>query len=165
MQRVNQRRTKLAPRRWIIIVSVLIGLAIVAGVGFFIAGRGQPAAPATVKLVLTKGTPAAREYTLENAVTPAIQEKGLSGRSGLAKGTGMIFSYENPTEHCMWMKDMKFNIDIVWLDANKRITSIVSNLNPTTYPQKYCAISKYVVELASGEARANGLRVGQIVDL
>jgi hypothetical protein len=89
--------------------------------------------------------------------------KGLSGRSGLAAGTGMLFSYEDSSEHCMWMKDMKFNIDIVWFDDSQRITSIVPDLPPDTYPQSYCARGKTVLELPAGTAAKHGLRVGQII--
>ena len=65
----------------------------------------------------------------------------------------------------MWMKDMHFNIDIIWLNESTRITSIAPDLSPSTYPQTYCADAKYVVELPAGEAARQGLRVGQTVKL
>jgi len=77
----------------------------------------------------------------------------------------MLFKYENVEKRCMWMKDMKFNIDILWLDGNNRISSIVRDLSPTTYPQSYCADAKYVIELKAGEADKHNLRVGQVIKL
>jgi hypothetical protein len=117
--------------------------------------------PTGTKLVLGNGK--AATYSLEKVTDSAAQAQGLSGRTSLADHTGMLFEYTETSKRCMWMKDMKFNVDIVWFDASNRITSIVPNLSPGTYPQSYCADSKYVVELPAGTTAKEGLRVGQIV--
>lgn len=143
-------------------IKTLIGVvvvAIVAGLIVHLTHRPQ----AADKLMLDPASTA--QFKLETVKTAAAQEQGLSGRVGLAKNAGMMFAYNDVAKRCMWMKDMRFNLDIVWLDAGHRVTSLVSNLTPATYPQSYCAQAKYVVELNAGTAWANGLRVGQIVKL
>ncbi len=74
----------------------------------------------------------------------------------------MLFAFGAPQQQCMWMKDMKISIDMVWLGSDKRISKIESNVAPATYPDSFCQDStKYVVELAAGQAQARGLHVGQ----
>lgn len=101
------------------------------------------------------------------ADTPAKQALGLGQRDNMMPRAGMVFPYAKPTtDLCFWMKDMRFSIDIIWLDAHKQITLIEPSLSPATYPQSYCPSkpSQYVVELNAGVAHNLGLRQGQKLD-
>ncbi len=102
-----------------------------------------------------------QDFYLETVSSEASQQKGLSGRSLLAPEAGMLFLYTSSTERCFWMKDMRFPIDIIWADANRRITRIEPKLSPDTYPQSYCADAQYVIELPAGSAAKNGLQAGR----
>ncbi len=98
---------------------------------------------------------------LELAGTDAQRTKGLSGRDSLAVDHGMLFRFDQAGTHCMWMKDMKLPIDILWLDDSDKIVKIEHNLSPDTYPASFCADnSKQVVELSSGSALRLGLHPG-----
>lgn len=119
----------------------------------------------STEMVLSSNTHAKAEYKLETVTASADQTKGLSGRSELSADGGMLFQYENVERRCIWMKDMKFNIDVIWVDENNRITSIVNDLSPGTYPQSYCADAQRVIELKAGEAIRHNLRVGQVITL
>ncbi len=143
-------------------IALIIIVVIAVVVTLLVVNRSNPANLITV-LKLGSGTSAEAVYKLEKVTTPQDQAEGLSGRTGLAPRTGMLFDYNQTTQRCMWMKDMKFNIDIVWFDENGRISSIVNDLSPATYPQSYCADGRTVVELPTGTAKTYGLRVGQIV--
>jgi uncharacterized membrane protein (UPF0127 family) len=55
------------------------------------------------------------------AETNAARERGLSGRSRLPEGRGMLFVYNDHAERTYWMKGMRFPIDIVWIDRGKVI--------------------------------------------
>lgn len=156
-------KSKARTRKSIRLLMVVVVVAVIIAGTLLIFHHGA-AKPTAAKLVIGSGTTASI-FKLETVSDQASQEKGLGGRAGLASNTGMLFKYTDVTNRCMWMKDMRFNLDIIWLDANHRITSIVANLTPGTYPQSYCAKAQYVVELNAGTARANGLRVGQIVSL
>lgn len=107
-------------------------------------------------------------YVLETADTDETRQRGLSGRAGLDENTGMLFEFEQPSiGHCFWMKDMKFSIDMIWLDDQKKVVKIESDVLPATYPNSFCPESpaQYVIELDSGEAVAAGLKVNDTVNL
>jgi hypothetical protein len=65
-----------------------------------------------------------------------------------------------------WMKDMKFAIDVIWLNENKEIIDIKKGLDPCVsncpvyYPDRE---SKYVLETVSGFADKQNLKVGDTV--
>lgn len=88
---------------------------------------------------------------------------GLSGRDGLAENKAMLFVFEEPETHGIWMKDMKFAIDIVWLNKDKKVITISSNVKPDSYPKRYFpdSDSKYVIELAAGQASKLGIKTHQ----
>jgi uncharacterized membrane protein (UPF0127 family) len=99
---------------------------------------------------------------LERLETSQEHLKGLSGRDYLPAGTGMLFAYSASATECMWMKDMRFSIDIVWLDESKFINKIEQNVSPETYPKNFCQDdTMYVIELNAGDVEQLGLQVGQ----
>jgi uncharacterized membrane protein (UPF0127 family) len=88
--------------------------------------------------------------------------KGLSDRVSLPENTGLLFVFENPAEQCIWMKDMRFPIDIIWLDENKTIRKIEQNVSPDTFPATFCfENTNYVLELNAGKVESSGLKLGQ----
>src|SRR5918992_1579604 len=52
-------------------------------------------------------------FVVELAVTPQERAQGLSGRPGLAPGTGMLFIFGTEDLYSFWMKDMRFPLDMV----------------------------------------------------
>jgi uncharacterized membrane protein (UPF0127 family) len=101
-------------------------------------------------------------YVLEVASTQDIQAKGLSGRASLPEYQGMLFTYTHPGRQCFWMKDMRFPLDIVWLDAHKVVLHMQQNVSPDTYPQSFCADSaSYVIELNAGETAKRQIHAGE----
>jgi uncharacterized membrane protein (UPF0127 family) len=91
-------------------------------------------------------------YTLEVAETDADRIQGLSERNGLAKKTGMLFDFKQNGDWQMIMRQMRFPIDIAWLDETKKIIHIKHNATPAEYPEVYKAdgLSRYVIEVPSG---------------
>ncbi|HSH17841.1 MAG TPA: DUF192 domain-containing protein [Candidatus Saccharimonadales bacterium] len=106
-----------------------------------------------------------KTYILEEKRTEAEQVRGLSGRASLSGSNGMVFIYSTVAERCMWMKEMRFAIDIIWLDSDNRIVRVQNSLAPESYPQTFCANARYVVELPAGTAARNKLAVGQTAAL
>lgn len=105
-------------------------------------------------------------FTLEVADSSAKQQRGLSGRTGLATSTGMLFVFDAPGRYSFWMKDMLFPIDIIWLRDDWCLVHIVSDISPDTYPDTFAppVPATYVVELAAGEATRLGLRAGACLE-
>ena len=108
-----------------------------------------------------------QEYVLEIVASSEARKKGLSGRESLAANQGMLFVERTPTVSCIWMKDMNFDIDIVWVDYTKTIRHLEERVSPKTYPKAFCPKlkTKYVVELPSGTIDKHQLAVGQKLPL
>ena len=87
---------------------------------------------------------------------------GLSGKKFLPTNTGMLFEFDKNSDCGIWMKDMLFPIDIIWLDKNKRIVSKVSDAEPSTYPKVFYPPEKcmYVLEVRAGLIKERGLKLG-----
>ncbi len=95
-------------------------------------------------------------------ITAEDQEKGLGGRESLGENEGMLFVFATPDKHFFWMKDMKFAIDMVWLDEFGRIVYIEKNATPASYPELFGPkkSSKYVLEIPAGFSDIQNIQVG-----
>src|SRR3990167_108779 len=92
--------------------------------------------------------------------TSAEREKGLSGRTSLGADQAMLFVFDTADKYCFWMKDMKFPIDMVWLDSSKKVVHMEQNVDPSTYPHSFCSETGalYVVEVNAGIIQKTGLK-------
>ena len=97
--------------------------------------------------------------TVEVTDTAAGRVSGLSGRSSLPPRSGMLFDFKRMALPGIWMKDMRFALDIVWLDEHGRVVSKKSNVQPETFPEIFTPTqpARYVLEVAPG----SGIRQGQ----
>ena len=91
--------------------------------------------------------------------------KGLSVKDALAENEAMLFVFDNEGEHTFWMKDMKFPIDIIWINSNKTVVHIEHNLQPCGYgllcpTYKPGQDSLYVLETVSGFAEKHDVVQG-----
>ncbi len=162
-----------------VFIGVLIAVSF-AAIGFFIVSQrsdDEPANPA-VSFVTDQVTPEEPApacgsgllvrgvcLKIEAAKTPEARTQGLSGRENLAADTAMVFYFDAPGQQCFWMKDMKFSIDMIWLDEDKRVLKVADNVSPQTYPESFCqADAQYVAEVPAGQAQKYNLVVGQQVE-
>lgn len=60
-------------------------------------------------------------FKVEVVTEETEQQQGLSGRQSLAADQGMLFVFPDKQVRSFWMKDMNFNIDLLWLDNDKII--------------------------------------------
>jgi uncharacterized membrane protein (UPF0127 family) len=106
---------------------------------------------------------------VEIADTPALREKGLSGRTrdDFKIVNGMLFVFDTPDYHQIWMKDMLIPIDVIWISEGLKVIGIEENLQPSSYPKTYRPPSpaKYAVETTVGYADTFGIVVGKEVRL
>ena len=103
----------------------------------------------------------------EPATTPQQQARGLMFRSELAPDRGMIFMFPDEGPRAFWMYNTLIPLDIIWMNADRRIVFISANTPPCPSPnQAECRnygegfAAQYVLELAAGQAAAHGLQVG-----
>lgn len=150
----SSAKTKSAPKLvWLLLVAFIACLAVA------MIGRNN----SVDKTVIRVGK---SELITEIADTPSEHRQGLSGRENLEKNRAMLFVFEQTGFHGFWMKDMKFSLDIVWLNDDKEIIKIIKSLAPNSYPKVYKPeqASRYVLEMPAGSADDLGIRVGQTID-
>jgi uncharacterized membrane protein (UPF0127 family) len=102
-------------------------------------------------------------YSLWLADTDTSRIQGLSGVDKLHLNGGLLMAYETNGTHGIWMKDMNFPLDLIWLDSNKEVVYIVKNAPPenparTIYTPKDAA--RYVLELPAGSVKKAGIKTG-----
>jgi uncharacterized membrane protein (UPF0127 family) len=101
----------------------------------------------------------------------AEMEQGLSGREKLSDTEGMLFDFHSThiTRPIFWMKDMKFNLDLIWIYKNQ-IISITKNVpilldtdiqNPPTYSPP--SDIDMVLEVDAGWSDAHNIKTGDEV--
>lgn len=93
----------------------------------------------------------------------AERRRGLSGLTSIPRDYGMFFIFDTPDYQGIWMKDMLFPIDIIWIDENNMIVHIEKNISPDTYPKIFTSPVKalYVLELKAGMSDYNDLKLGE----
>jgi len=102
---------------------------------------------------------------VETVTSPAAIKQGLSGRPSMPSGTGLFFVFPELAIRSMWMPNMRFPLDIVWLDEHLSVVSITYDAKPCPtidncpqYTSTYKAL--YAIEMNAGDAAAKGFRVG-----
>jgi uncharacterized membrane protein (UPF0127 family) len=111
--------------------------------------------------------PDGQKIRAEVMTTPQDMMRGMMFRDSLAADRGMLFIHGSPGKYAYWMYQVKIPLDILWLDANKAVVEESINTPPCpSGSASQCpnfggkTDSVYVLELAAGEARKHGVRVG-----
>ena len=96
------------------------------------------------------------------ASNDASRERGLSGVKVLDDKQGMLFIFPTPLIPLFWMKEMNFSLDMVWIDENKVVVDITTNISPETFPNTFSPRVPivYILEINTGVAEKIGLKVG-----
>jgi hypothetical protein len=105
--------------------------------------------------------------TVELARSVPEKMRGLSGRPVLKSGHGMLFVYERPQPIGIWMKDMRFSLDIIWI-RDGRIAHVEKHAPPlvASGPERvYTATGEAVLEVPAGFADQQKIRVGDRVKI
>jgi uncharacterized membrane protein (UPF0127 family) len=95
--------------------------------------------------------------------------KGLAIKNQLKENEAMLFVFEDSAQHSFWMKDMKFPIDIIWLDSDGKVVHIEQNLQPCisvficpNYTPN--TDSQYVLETVAGFTQRHNVSIGTDTD-
>lgn len=101
------------------------------------------------------------------ADTEEARIAGLSNVPELKPKNGVFFKFETNDFHGIWMKDMNFAIDVIWIDKDYQVVHIEKNVSPDTYPTVFKPKTKsmYVLETNAGFVEKNGIKIGDIVTL
>jgi uncharacterized membrane protein (UPF0127 family) len=106
-------------------------------------------------------------YWVETARNDLEWTEGLMNRSKLAADRGMLFLFPSDEIRTFWMKSTLIPLDILFLDQNKKVISIVNHANPCLDPtgttcERYVSTlpAKYVLELKADQSIERQILVG-----
>ncbi len=99
------------------------------------------------------------------AKTWAERIKGLSNTPYLPEEVVKLFVFDSLGEHSIWMKDMNYAIDIIWVDAENKIVDIKENATPESFPEAFSPKKDalYVIETKVGFVAKNNIKIGDEV--
>ncbi|MEK7202107.1 MAG: DUF192 domain-containing protein [Patescibacteria group bacterium] len=111
-----------------------------------------------------------KTFSVELALTDEQQALGLGERDSLATNAGMLFVFEPAQTPAFWMKDMRFDLDIVWIfdgkvvDLSRHVPAPNSDALPQNLPTYSPKIQiDYVLEVNSGAA--DSIKIGDRVEI
>ncbi|MBF0619045.1 MAG: DUF192 domain-containing protein [Candidatus Omnitrophica bacterium] len=106
-------------------------------------------------------------YVVDVAGNDEDRARGFMYRERIEPGQGIFFIFDSVDIYGFWMKNVKFALDIIWLDEAKRVVYIQHQAPPCSI--RPCpvyeppVVSKYVVEIPPGDAGRLGIKVGDEV--
>jgi len=88
-------------------------------------------------------------------------------REAMSENHGMLFIFSTPAFYNFWMKNTLIPLDMIRLDANKKIVRV---LTAQPCKEEPCPVYKpeifanYVLEINAGKAKTYGMVEGKIVN-
>lgn len=124
--------------------------------------------PSSKNLYNKKIIIAGKTLWVQIAASNADMRKGLSGRESLKDDQGMLFNFKNEQRPSIWMKDMKFDLDIIWIRQNKVVGLTLNAKAPRSGHEKLTLYQPefnidMALEVNSGWAIKNNIAVGDEV--
>ena len=149
---------------------IVIALSIFISIGAFVYLMYRLQAEPDVAEQLPVGIMQADDRTIpvELALTMGSQTRGLSYRESLDPDRGMLFVYSRPSVQRFWMYEMRFPLDMIFIDGDT-VVDIAANVPapdggiPKTVTS--AAPADKVLEINAGKAEEWGIKVGSSVVL
>ena len=126
---------------------------------------GQPPLPERTTVTI-------RGHGIEAEVARSAteQSRGLSGRARLEPNAGLVFPYARAGRLGFWMKEMRFDLDLVWIRDGRivdisafvpapRAGASMLDALPTFHPKEP---ADTVLEVVAGTAKVRGWQVGDV---
>ncbi|OGC83275.1 hypothetical protein A3D68_00990 [Candidatus Adlerbacteria bacterium RIFCSPHIGHO2_02_FULL_52_17] len=73
-----------------------------------------------------------------------------------------MFVFDTEGEWGIWMKDMNFPIDIIWVGQDGTVVTVAKDVSPDTYPQAFypSVPARFVLEVPAGFVAAHDIDEG-----
>ncbi|WP_306055460.1 DUF192 domain-containing protein [Natronococcus wangiae] len=151
----------------------LLVVAAVAVVGMLLVQLGVVAAPwseerTEVRILDDDGEPKA-VVDAEVADTPGERYTGLSDHDSLESGEAMLFVHGGEDERTYVMRNMDFGIDIIFIGADREITTIHHAPEPGPdddgNEREYSGEAQWVLEVPLGYANETDVEPGDEVEI
>jgi uncharacterized membrane protein (UPF0127 family) len=122
--------------------------------------------PSKESFVSVKG----KSFSVDVAKTDYEKQKGLSIYSSLPKERGMIFLFDTKDYHAFWMKDMKFAIDIIYINGDEIVDLFENVPSPKKEGDNLPIITPKekadkVFEINAGLSKKYGFKKGDRVEI
>ncbi|MFA5987459.1 MAG: DUF192 domain-containing protein [Candidatus Paceibacterota bacterium] len=106
------------------------------------------------------------KISLEKADSIEKLEKGLTEKTTLDDNQGMLYMIGGPDIYEYSTADMKFPVDIIWIDENMKVIGTNEDLQPND-PKIYSPLSpaSYMVEIKAGFVKSNQTKNGDLLIL
>lgn len=105
------------------------------------------------------------DYSLEISNNIDLMRKGLSGRDFINKNSGMLFDFGTQKVQGFWMKETKFNLDLILIDKLEIVVSVKKLIAFSTKTMVSSVPIRYAIELACGQVRQCGIKVNNRINL
>lgn len=111
------------------------------------------------------------ELELKEADTITKSYIGLSKTESLAENTGLLIEYNTTVVSSIGMRNMKYDIDVIYVNSNNEVESIHHLDEPESKFEYYLAYEtvtdkgKYVIETNGGWVDKMGVEVGDKVEI
>jgi uncharacterized membrane protein (UPF0127 family) len=107
---------------------------------------------------------------VELAIAPAELERGLMYRKTLDDGYGMLFVFEDETEHSFWMKNTLIPLDMLFIAKDGPGAGRIVGIHENATPLSLASISvgkpsTNVLEVPGGWSQRVGVRTGDRITL
>jgi uncharacterized membrane protein (UPF0127 family) len=128
----------------------------------FLAGAAGSPELAPLKL------PSGKVLQVELMVKDEDRAMGVMFRPSLPEDRGLLFVFDAPDFHGFWMKNCRFPIDMVWLDADHRVVHVAESVPPCT--KDPCPVyspmrkASFVLEVNAGQARREKAVIGSTLE-
>jgi uncharacterized membrane protein (UPF0127 family) len=101
------------------------------------------------------------------ADTMTSRIRGLSNTPFLPEHVVKLFVFGVPGNHSIWMKDMNYPLDILWVAEEGEIVHIEENVSPDSFPESFSSPTPawFVVEANAGFVASNTIAIGDEVVL
>jgi len=100
---------------------------------------------------------------VEIANDEATRQSGLMFRDSMADNHGMLFVYERPGRHAMWMKNTLIPLAVAFMANDGRIINIEEMLPQTEDTHAAQGAAAYALEMNGGWFNKRGIKKGDRV--
>ncbi len=101
---------------------------------------------------------------VEIADTDETRRIGLMHRRSMADNQGMLFVYDQPALHAMWMRNTLIPLSVAFIDKDGRIINIEEMAAQTLDTHGAQAPASYSLEVNRGWFAKHGIKSGDRVD-
>lgn len=110
---------------------------------------------------------AGNNLSVEVVNTPADLYQGLSGRESLCPDCGLLFNFPDESERNFVMRDMKFPLDIIFINQNEVKNIIAGALPEGPQPTKIyssAGLARQVLEVNAGYCASHDIKPGDRIE-